>query len=565
MIFSRNLIIFGMVLSLLAWSQSGLAQYPVSPDNGGISLPDGFRALVIADDIGPVRQLAVRENGDIYAALMTPIDLGYVVALRDTDGDGVMDVIKYFGEIDSQCKSLRIYDDYLYVGSVTQIVRFPLDPNQLLPTGPYETVVSGFPAPLVHSSKNIAFDNSKNLYVTVGTPSNSCQEIDRTEGSPGKSPCDELDRYGGVWMFNADTLDQSQMEDGLRFATGIRNHVAFQWDPIKQALYGVQNGRDNFKQNWGELYNEQESAELPAEEFHLIKQGSDFGWPYVYYDHKQETHIISPEYGGDKKKRPNPGQYDDPILNFPAHWAPVGLEFYNANQFPERYRGGAFVTFHGSWNRAPLPQQGYNVAFVPFDGTHPSGQYEIFADGFKGTDVLLNPNQAVYRPTGVTVGPDGSLYVSEDKSGRVWKISYTGGEGVPVSALQSQRQLASATEQNDSVTFEIDPGGQALYTQHCLACHQADGSGVPNMQPSLISSERLSGDDNDYVLRIMLQGSQWVEDSKFTNMMSSFAYLSDSDIALVLNYAKSQFGKSKPDLTARDIAAMRERYPTRKN
>jgi len=556
---SRFSIVFCMVLSLAFGARSGFSQFVVSPDNGGISLPEGFQALVVADKVGETRQMAVRENGDIYAALMKPIDLGYVVALRDTNGDGVMDIVKYFGEIDSQCKSIRIYNGYLYVGSTTQIVRFPLDPQKLLPTGPYETVVSGFPEPRSHRSKNIAFDDSGNLYVAAGSPSNTCQEIERTTGSLGKSPCEELERYAGVWMFDADTIGQLQMEDGFHFATGIRNDVAFQWNPLAKELYGVQNGRDNLMQNWGGLYDEQDSAELPAEEFQLIRPGSNFGWPYTYYDHQQGTRIINPEYGGDKKKRPEPGIYDDPILSFPGHWAPVGLEFYNATQFPEKYRGGAFVAFHGSWNRAPLPQQGYNVAFVPFDGTHPSGEYEIFADGFKGADVLSTPNQSVYRPAGVAVGPDGSLYVSEDNVGRIWKIMYTGGKGLPVSNLQSQAVQSVVAEGSESAAFEIDPKGQAIYNQYCLACHQIDGSGVPNMQPSLIGSERLSGDHDDYAIRLMLEGSQWVEDRKFNNFMSSFAFLSDSDIALALNYAKAQFGKSEPDFTAEQIAASREK------
>ena len=95
-------------------------------------------------------------------------------------------------------------------------------------------------------------------------------------------------------MFDADTLGQKQMDDGFHYATGIRNDVAFQWDPVKKALYGVQNGRDNLMQNWGELYDERESAELPSEEFQLIRPGSNFGWPYTYYDQEQGTRIINP-------------------------------------------------------------------------------------------------------------------------------------------------------------------------------------------------------------------------------------------------------------------------------
>ncbi len=549
------------ILSILAFgffASTGCSQPLVSPDNGGLQLPEGFQALVVADNVGRTRRLAVRDNGDIYAALMDPIDLGYVVAMRDSNGDGVMDIVKYFGELDSQCKSLEIYEGYLYVGSTTQIVRFPLDPKRLLPSGPYETVVSGFPTPKNHRSKNITFDDSGNLYVSAGSPGNSCQEVDRTLHSPGKFPCDELERYAGVWMFDAETLGQTQLEDGFKFATGIRNNVAFQWDPMKKELYGVNNGRDNLMQNWPELYNERESAELPSEEFHHIKEGSNFGWPYTYYDHLQETRIINPEYGGDKLKRPEEGLYDDPVLTFPGHWAPVGLQFYNATQFPKKYQGGAFVSFHGSWNRAPLPQQGYNIAYVPFDGILPAGGYEIFADGFKGTDVLHVPNQATYRPTGLTVGPDGSLYVSEDKVGRIWKIMYTGGKGVLSKAdTPKKNQIAKEVTRTGNPIRVADPKGQALYNQYCLACHQIDGSGVPNMQPSLIGSEKLSSSDDAFLIKLMLEGSEWIEDREYSNLMASFAFLTDEEIALTLNYARARFANARSDIQASDVAKMR--------
>ncbi len=112
------------------------------------------------------------------------------------------------------------------------------------------------------------------------------------------------------------------------------------------------------------------------------------------------------------------------MIAFPAHWAPNGLLFYTGSQFPERYRGGAFIAFHGSWNRAPLPQGGYNVVFVPFQGGEPAGDWEIFADGFAGDEV--SPGGAAHRPSGLAVGPDGSLFVSDDRGGRIWRIYYVG-------------------------------------------------------------------------------------------------------------------------------------------
>jgi glucose/arabinose dehydrogenase len=114
----------------------------------------------------------------------------------------------------------------------------------------------------------------------------------------------------------------------------------------------------------------------------------------------------------------------DPLVDFPAHWAPNDLEFYTGTQFPGEYRGGAFVAFHGSWNRAPLPQAGYNVAFAPFEGEEPTGSWTVFADGFAGNDV--SPNGAAHRPVGLAQGPDGSLYISDSRVGRIWRVMYVG-------------------------------------------------------------------------------------------------------------------------------------------
>jgi mono/diheme cytochrome c family protein len=220
--------------------------------------------------------------------------------------------------------------------------------------------------------------------------------------------------------------------------------------------------------------------------------------------------VIAPEYGGDGEKTAEEGLYDKPAYGFPGHWAPVGLQFYHAEQFPEKYRGGAFIAFHGSWNRAPLPQQGYNIAFLPFDGKYPSGEYEIFANGFKGAPMLLTPNQAKYRPTGLAVGPDGALYMSEDKQGRIWKVEYLGAEAAASAsdARMTSHLQAQASAQASAVDF--NPRGLELYNLYCLACHQVDGSGVPNLQPSLLQSERLKNDDA-HILRLILQGSAWIE------------------------------------------------------
>jgi glucose/arabinose dehydrogenase len=165
-------------------------------------------------------------------------------------------------------------------------------------------------------------------------------------------------------------------------------------------------------------------VEKPAEEFVLIGQGSDFGWPYCYYDPASDTKVLAPEYGGDGREVGRCAEKDDPLIAFPAHWAPNGLHFYRGDQFPAEYNGGAFIAFHGSWNRAPMPQGGYNVVFAPFEGNEPTGEWSVFADGFAGSDV--SPRGAAHRPVGIAEGPDGSLYVSDDAGGRIYRILYVG-------------------------------------------------------------------------------------------------------------------------------------------
>lgn len=518
----------------------------------GITVPDGFRASVIADNLGKARGIAVRDNGDLYVSLLSPVDLNYIAALRDTNGDGTMDLVRYFGEVGSLVKTLKIHDGYLYVGATTQVVRYKLDERRLLPkNGLYEVIVHGFPTPRSHPSKNITFDDHGHLYVSAGAPSNACQEQDRSVGSPGKMPCDELGWGGGVWRFDANKLNQQQLVDGELYATGIRNAVAIQWDVHKGALYTVSNGRDSLNQNWGSLFNERESAEKPSEEFQLVEKGADFGWPYVYWDHERGVHMKNPEYGGDGQLEGERGRFTQPIYGFPGHWAPVGLQFYQGDQFPEKYRGGAFIVFHGSWNRAPLPQQGYNVVFVPFEGQRPSGRHEVFADGFTGVEMLMTPNEARFRPTGIAVDKAGAMYLSEDQRGRIWKIEYTGASA-SISKTVVARQTASSIEP----AVELDPKGGAIYRRFCMACHQVDGRGVPNLQPSLHDSEWFKGRD-EALIRLVLKGSEALKERRFPNVMTPFSYLSDTDIALVINYAKARFGGETTGLDAEDVAAVR--------
>lgn len=389
-------------------------------DNGGISLPEDFCASVFADELGQVRHIAAAPDGRVYATLRSPTEGQGLVALRDGDDDGRAEEIERFGDISGT--GAAVADGYLYASSDTAVYRWALPDDGLAPAGEPELVVGGFPDQGSHAAKSLAIGGDS-LFVNVGAPSNACMEESRTKGSPGMDPCPLLEEHGGIWRFDADATGQEHDPDH-RYATGIRNAVAVAWNPSAEELYVVQHGRDQLHQFFPDLYTTEDNARLPAEEMFRVNEGDDFGWPYCYYDQRKGKKVLMPEYGGDGDEVGRCDDFEDPVVAFPGHWAPNGLHFYTGEQFPERYRGGAFVAFHGSWNRAPEPQAGYRVSFVRFDGTEPGGNYETFADGFIGKDRIQSPGEAEYRPMGLAQGPDGELYISDSVKGRVWRVVY---------------------------------------------------------------------------------------------------------------------------------------------
>jgi mono/diheme cytochrome c family protein len=268
--------------------------------------------------------------------------------------------------------------------------------------------------------------------------------------------------------------------------------------------------------------------------------------------------MVAPEFGGDNVKRVDPDPYDKPVVAFPAHWAPIGMVVYTGTQFPERYRNGAFVAFHGSWNRAPRSQGGYKVVFVPFDDKGmPVGTYETFADGFAGKEEFVNPGDARFRPVGLAVGPDGSLYISETEKGRIWRVIHTG------ETRSSTRSGGASTMAGAAVapaSRESSRGAQ-VYQQVCAACHMPDGNGVPGMQPSLAASAVVAGDPAT-LIRAVLQGPSQVlpaSRTKYAVQMPPFAAaMNDADLAETLTYVRRAFGKGASAITPQQVAAQRK-------
>lgn len=417
---------------------NGKSDPACATDNAGITLPPGFCAIVFADLVmdgqpAAARHMAITERGDVFVAINAARNrqprFG-IVGLRDNDGDGEADEQVHFSP-GLGGSGLAWDHNTLYFGANDRVLRFKIPGNHLTPVGQPETVVSGLPAVGDHISKTVVLGKQHALFVNVGSASNACQVQNRVAQSPGVLPCPELPVRAGVWKFDARPNNQTPAS-GERYATGLRNTVALAMNPRSDELWGVPHGRDMLFENWPQFFTQQDDAVLPAEEFVRITRNSNTGWPYCYFDAiTQQRKVLAPEYGGDgtltnNGASVNCASYNQPLVTFGAHWAPNGLHFYTGKQFPERYRNGAFVAFHGGFDRAPLPNEGYQVQFVPFNGSgRPAGPAEEFANGFAGSSGPL-PATAKHRPVGVTEGPDGSLFISDDRGGRIYRVMYIG-------------------------------------------------------------------------------------------------------------------------------------------
>jgi glucose/arabinose dehydrogenase/mono/diheme cytochrome c family protein len=437
---------FAASVLLALFAARAAAEVPATcpNDNTGLRLPPGFCASIFADGIGHARHLVAAPNGVLYVNTWSgryfgndvPHAGGFLVALQDTLGSGKADVNQRFGETVASGGAggtgIGLYKGALYAEINDKIVRYTLPAGAIVPSGSGEPIVTGLPLTGDHPMHPFVIDADGLMYVDVATATNSCQSKNRTLKSPGRVPCTELNTRGGIWRYDANRTHQA-FSPAERFATGIRNAEGFGLDAAGHRLFVTQHGRDQLHANWPDLYKPDEEATLPAEELMLLKQGGDYGWPECYYDGARHKLVLAPEYGGDGGKKVDVcAQKLAPLAAFPAHWAPDGMVFYDRQQFPAHYRNGVFIAFHGSWDRAPYPQQGYNVVFQPLAGEQAGGKCEIFADGFAGA--VKSPDKAQHRPTGVAVGPDGSLYVSDDVRGRIYRIAYRGGPGAEAGA-----------------------------------------------------------------------------------------------------------------------------------
>jgi glucose/arabinose dehydrogenase/mono/diheme cytochrome c family protein len=545
-------------------------------DSGGITLPRGFCATVFADGIGHARHLVVAPNGTVYVNTWSgpyykngPSDsAGFLVALQDQNGDGRADVTLRFGETLSSGghggTGIGLFKGALYVEIDDRIVRYTLRDGEVAPVGPPEVIVSGLPVTGDHPMHPFAISADGSLFVDLGSATNTCEMQNRMPRSPGHSPCTELETRGGIWRYDATKTGQ-RFSPAERFATGLRNAEGIAFDAAGR-IYATQHGRDQLAENWPHLYRAEQGRNLPAEVMVELKPGADYGWPECYYDGDQQKLVLAPEYGGDGGKAVGVcARKTPPVAAFPAHWAPNDLKIYTATQFPAPYRGGAFIAFHGSWNRAPGPQGGYNIVFQPLADGKAAGPFTVFADGFAGA--VKEPGRALYRPSGLAIGPDGALFVSDDVRGRIWRITYVGGidetklEAAPAPASSGNGSTSAEAEPPEGVhpdagdataPLPTPPGatkqqvalGRRLFLGEvggatCGGCHGTDGNGTP-VGPDLTSGTWLWGDGSlASITRVIVDGVQ--NPKKYTGAMPPLGgvALSDAEIAAVAAYVWS--------------------------
>jgi glucose/arabinose dehydrogenase len=569
------LIGFSLVFSVFNSCESKIKLPDGDIGNGGLFLPDGFQAVVVVDSIGRARHLTVSESGDIYVKLRVPDKEGRgIVVIRDTNQDGKADIVEYFGDypdLGNYGTGMRIYNGYLYFSTAGEIYRYKMDPKGLLPAGEPELIIrddyKNAAYGYEHIAKPIAFDQEGNIYVPFGSPGDICQESNRKPGSPGMNPCPQLEWHGGIWKFDANKLNQTQ-KDGIRYATGIRSVVAMDWNKEENELYVVQHGRDDLNKSWPDLFGPWESAVFPAEEFFRVEEGTDGGWPYYYYDQIEGKKKLNPEYGGDGKIQGDAHLVAQPLIGFPGHFAPNDLHFYRGYQFPERYKNGAFVAFHGSTIRGPYPQGGYFVAFVPFEKGKPSGPWEVFADGFAGLDTIVNTGDALARPMGIAMGPDGSLYITESVKGKIWRIMYKGkksdfGEAA-MAKLEERKKQRTNIKDPDKVLDNLETGlieaGAQVYNLYCGTCHQRDGKGDGNRFPPITNSKVINGKSRPLIELILngLEGNWIVDGVAYNGVMPSHSFLSNAEISSVLTYIRKNFGNSSPSISAIEVGNVRK-------
>lgn len=343
-------------------------------DLAKIKLPPGFHISIYADDVPNARSMVLSENGVLFVGTRRE---GVVYAVVDTDGDHRADKTVTIASGLKLPNGVAFRDGALYVAEVSRILRYDDIENRLDNPPTPVVIFDGLPTETHHGWKFIDFGPEGKLYIPIGAPCNICDR-----GEP----------YASIWRMNPDGSDFEI------YATGIRNTVGFNWHPTTNELWFTDNGRDNM------------GDDVPHDELnHITEQGQHFGYPYFH-----AGDVPDPEFGEGKTAT----DYRPPAKRLDPHAAALGLEFYRGAQFPSEYRHQILIAEHGSWNRSQ--KIGYRISLVRLNGNSEVMSYETFAEGW------LQGQENWGRPVDLEHLPDGSLLVSDDQKGVVYRISYTG-------------------------------------------------------------------------------------------------------------------------------------------
>jgi len=359
-----------------ATKSSANAPSKVSPPEGFLpTVPAGFKINVFATGFKRPRWLIVAPNSDIFLA---DIGAGEIVVLRDPQNSGGAQTRERFASGLTRPFGIAFHDDYVYVGTMKQLVRFKYDPKTSKRLGDAEALLR-LPGG-GHDTRSVVFSkDGKHVFVAVGSESNV---------SPGEEP-----------IRAAVTICDPDGKNARQYATGLRNPVGLALEPLTGELWTSVNERDEL------------GDDLPPDYLTSLKDGGFYGWPYSYIGDNVDARV--------KPQRPElVAKAIVPDVLLGSHVAPLQFAFYTGQQFPEPYRSGAFVAEHGSWNRST--RSGYQVSFVAFKDGQPSADPVPFMTG-----LVPDPSsKTVYgRPVGVAVAPDGSLLVSDDGAARIYRIS----------------------------------------------------------------------------------------------------------------------------------------------
>jgi glucose/arabinose dehydrogenase len=352
-----------------------ITEYAQSLPLSTIKLPPGFKIDVFAE-VQDARSMAVSPSGIVYVGNK---DKDKVYAVKDTDGDNKADKKWVIASGLNMPNGVAFHEGDLYIAEVSRILKI-VGIESKLENPPKPSVVNDdYPRESHHGWKYIAFGPDGKLYVPVGAPCNICESKNEI--------------YATITRLNKDGSGREI------FARGIRNSVGFTWHPETKEVWFTDNGRDSMGDN------------IPSCELnHAPKAGMHFGYPYCH-----EGSVKDPEFGN---KRPC-GDFSGPADKLGPHVAPLGLKFYNGNMFPESYKNQIFVAEHGSWDRSK--KSGHNVSIVRFNNNRVSG-HEVFASGW-----LNDATQKVWgRPVDILVLKDGSILISDDQAGVIYRVTYSG-------------------------------------------------------------------------------------------------------------------------------------------